>query len=61
MNDFKKKENVVEEAINSGRIFELATANTKYVNGLNLHEIESEILLDYLSDFEMIGSTLIGE
>ena len=32
------------EAIVIGRFFELATTNRKYVNGLNLHEIKSQVL-----------------
>ena len=44
-----------------GRSFELATTNKKYVKGLNLHEIKSEFLQDYLGDFELIASMLIGE
>ena len=34
----QKRENVLEEDIDLGRFFELATTNRKYVNGLNLHE-----------------------
>ena len=41
--------------------FELATTKKIYVNGLKLYEIESEILENYRGDFELIGSTLIGE
>ena len=57
----QKREILVEEYFNSGDIFELATTNKKYVNGLNLHEIESKNLDDYTGDFELIGSMLIGE
>ena len=32
-----------------------------FVNGLYLHEIKKEVLLNYISVFEMIGSMLIGE
>ena len=39
---------------------EVATSNKIYVNGLNLHEIKNEVLLDYTSDFELNGSVLIG-
>ena len=38
----QKRENVTED-IDVGRFFELATANRKNVNGLNLHEIKNEI------------------
>ena len=38
-----------------------ATTNKAYVNGLNLHEIKSEILQDYTGDFELTGSMLISE
>ena len=51
----------MDEYIGIGRSFELATTNKNYVEGLNLHEIESETLQDYLGDFELIGSMLIGE
>ena len=44
-----------------GRFFELATTTKIYVNGLNLHEIKTEILEVYIVDFELIGSLLIGE
>ena len=30
-----------------GSFFELATTNRKRVNGLNLHQIKSEVLEDY--------------
>ena len=42
----KKKTKLIDEDIDLGRFFELATANRKYVNGLNLHEIKNEILED---------------
>ena len=42
----RKRENVLEEGIDIGRFFELATTNKKYVNGLNLHENENEVLED---------------
>ena len=57
----KKKTNLIDEDIDLGRFFELATANRKFVNGLNLHEIKNEILEDYTGDFELIGSMLVGE
>ena len=49
------------EVIDSGRFFEIATTNKKYVYGLNSHEIRNEILEDYEGDFELNGSMLIGE
>ena len=57
----QKKENMVEEDIDTGRFFELATSDRKFVRGLNLHEIKNEILEDYTGDFELIGSMLVGE
>ena len=60
MKEYKKKENMVED-IDIGRFFELATTNKRYVNGLNLHEIKSEILEDYTGDFELIVSLMISE
>ena len=56
----QKRENILED-IDLGSFFELATANRKYVNGLNLHEIKSEILEDHTGDFELIGSMLVGD
>ena len=56
----QKKENL-EEDIDLGRFFELATTNNFYVNGLSLHQIKSEILEGYTGDFELIGSMLIGK
>ena len=38
----QNRENLVEEDINLGRLFEFATTNKKYVNSLVLHEIENE-------------------
>ena len=57
----QKKENLVEEDIDIGRFFELATTNKTYVNGLNLHEIKNEILEDSTGDFELNRSMLVGE
>ena len=56
----QKRENVVEEDIDKGRFFELATSNKIYVNYLNLHEIENEILQDYTGGFELNGKMIIG-
>ena len=56
----QKRENLVEEDIDLGRFFELATSNKIYVNNLNLHEIKSEILQDYNNDFELNGKMIIG-
>ena len=55
-----KKETLVEEDIDLGRFFELATSNKIYVNTLNLHEIKNEILQDYTCDFELNGKMIIG-
>ena len=57
----QNKENSIDEDIDLGRFFELATTNKRYVNGLNLRGSKNEILLDYTGDFELIGSMLIGE
>ena len=40
--------------------FELVTTNEKYFNGLNLHEIKNDILIDYEDDFELNGIMVIG-
>ena len=55
----QRKENMVED-IDIGRFFELATTDRKYVNGLNLHEIKTDILEDYTGDFELIGKMIIA-
>ena len=40
---------------------ESTTSDKKYVKGLKLHEIKTEILENYTGDFELIGSLLIDE
>ena len=52
---------MLDDDIDLGRFSQLTTTDKKYVNGLNLHENKNEILQDYRSDFELIGSVLIGE
>ena len=49
------------EDIDLGRLFELATTNRIYVNGLNLPEKKSEILIDYTGYIEMIGKIVVEE
>ena len=56
----QKRENIVGD-IDIGRFFEIASTNRKYVNGLNLHEIQIEVSEGYTGDFELIGSMLVGE
>ena len=56
----QKRENMVEEDIDLGRFFELASSNKIYVNNLNLHEIKNEILHDYTGDFELNGKMIVG-
>ena len=56
----QKRENMVEEDIDLGRFFELATSNKIYVNNLNLHEIKNGILQGYTGDFELNGKMIIG-
>ena len=51
----------MNEDIDLGKFFELATTNETYNNRLNLHETENETLVDFTGDLERIGSTLIGE
>ena len=43
-----------------GGFFYLATTNKRYVNGINLPEIENEILEDYSGNFVLIGSKMVG-
>ena len=40
--------------------FELVSSDKMYVTRLNLHEIKSDILLDYTGDFELNGTAIIG-
>ena len=56
----QKRENTVDQDVDIGRFFELATINKIYVNGSKLHEIKYEILVDYSGDFEMIGRLKVG-
>ena len=51
---------MIDEDIDVGRFFELATSDRIYVNGLNLHEIENDFLLDSKGDFESNWLKLIG-
>ena len=60
MQEDKKRENIIDEDIYLGRFFELASSRQIYVNGLNSHEIRSEILRDYTGEFELNGSMVIG-
>ena len=46
--------------IDLSKFFNLATIDQIYVNNLNLHEIKNEILQDYTSDYELIGSMING-
>ena len=59
MKENKKRKNI-DEDIDLGRFFEIATTNRNNVNGLNLHEIRNEILEGFTGDFELFGSMLIG-
>ena len=56
----QKRENLTDTDIDLGRSFELASSDKIYVNGVNLHEIKSEILQDYTGDFELNGLMIIG-
>ena len=57
----EKRENLVGKNIDLGRFIELATTIQLYGNGLNLHQIKSEILEDCIAELELIESMLIGE
>ena len=50
---------MLEEDIELGEFFDLATTIRKYVNGLNLQETKNEFSGEYTGDFELIGSMLI--
>ena len=56
----QKREKMIEQDIDSGRFFELATSNKIYVNGLKSHEIKNEKLIDYTCKFELNGLMVIG-
>ena len=62
--DFNRKQrrlnriNNKNNDIDIGRFFELATGDQIYINGLNLLEVENDILEDYKGDFELIGPIL---
>ena len=43
----QKRQNLIDEDIDIGRFFELATSNKIFINNLNLHEIKNEILQDF--------------
>ena len=57
----QKRENILDDDYDIGRVVEPATTNKIYVNRLNLHPIKNEFLLDYTCDFELTGSMLIGK
>ena len=56
----QKRQNLIDEDVDLGRFFELATSNKIYVNNLNLHEIKNEILQHYTGDFELNELMIIG-
>ena len=56
----QKREKLTDDDIDLGRFFKLASSDKTYVNGLNLHEIKSEFLLNYTGDFALNGSKIIG-
>ena len=56
----QKRQNLIDEDVDLDRFFELASSNKIYVNNLNLHEIQNEILQDYTGDFELNGLMIIG-
>ena len=37
----QKRQNLIDEDVDLGKFFELATSNKIYVNNLNLHEIKN--------------------
>ena len=56
----QKRQNLIDEDIDLGGFFELATSDKIYVNNLNLHETKKRILQDYTGDFELNGKMIIG-
>ena len=57
----QERENIKDDDNDLGRSFELTTSNKIHVNGLNLHEMKNESLVECKGDFELIGSMLTGE
>ena len=55
-----KKENKRDDDINLSRFFELTSSDKTYVIGINLHEFEIQIILDYTEDFALSGSMVLG-
>ena len=51
----QKRENIVDEDIDKGKFFELASSDQIYVTKFRtfLHKIRSEILINYAGDFEL--------
>ena len=56
----QKRQISKDEDFDLGRFSELATSHKIYVNNLNLHENENEILQDYTGDFELYGLMIMG-
>ena len=56
----QKRENILDEDINIGKFFEIATSDKIYVNKFTLHQIKNDILEDYTGDFELNGLMIIG-
>ena len=49
----QKGENRIDEEIDSGWFYDLASPNQIYVTRLNLQDIKNQILLQYTSNFEL--------
>ena len=56
----RKREKLIEEDIDLGRLFALASSDTNYITRPNLHETKSKILLDFKGEFELSASIVIG-
>ena len=56
----EKRENIVDEDVDSRKFFKLATIDKIYVTGLHLHEIKIESLVEYTGDFELKGPMVNG-
>ena len=57
----RKRETTIDDDIDVGGFFELATSDKKGVDELNLNEIKTESLEEYTGCSELIGFNLIGE
>ena len=56
----QKRQNIIDEGVYLRRFFVLATSDKNCVTGLNLHKLNSEILVICTVDFQLNGLMIIG-